>query len=82
MTLCWVIKLSQDQGPPLPLMPDNTILCYICSWSHGSLRVYSLVGGLVPGALGLCVCLVVDSVVYPMELQTPLPPSILPLLLY
>jgi hypothetical protein len=29
-------------------MPDKAILCYICSWSHGSLHVYSMVGGLVP----------------------------------
>jgi hypothetical protein len=29
-------------------MPDKVILWYICSWSH----VYSLIGGLVPGALG------------------------------
>ena len=42
----------KDQGPPLPLMPDKTIFCYICSWSHGSLHMYSLVGGLVPGNSG------------------------------
>ena len=30
-------------------MPNKAILCYIYSWSHGSLYVYSLVGGLVPG---------------------------------
>ena len=36
--LHWVIKPSQDQGPLLPLMPDNAILCYMCSWSHGSLH--------------------------------------------
>jgi hypothetical protein len=35
------------QVPPLPPMPDKAILCYICSWSHGSLQLYSLVGGLV-----------------------------------
>jgi hypothetical protein len=35
-----------------PLMPDHAILCYIYSWSHGSLHVYSLVGGLVPGSSG------------------------------
>jgi hypothetical protein len=28
-------------------MSDKAILCYICIWSHGSLHVYSLVGGLV-----------------------------------
>jgi hypothetical protein len=47
--LLWGIKPPQDQGPPLPLMSDKTILYYICSWSHVSLHVYSLVGGLVPG---------------------------------
>ena len=39
----WGIKPSQDQGPLLPLLPNKAILCYICSWSHGSLHVYSLV---------------------------------------
>jgi hypothetical protein len=37
----------QDQGPLLPLMLNKAILCYICSWYHGSLHFYSLVGGLV-----------------------------------
>jgi hypothetical protein len=41
------IEPSQEQGLLLLLMPDNAILCYICSWSHGSLHVYFLVGGLV-----------------------------------
>ena len=50
--LHWGIKPPQDQGPPLPLMPDKAILCYICIWSHGSLHVYSLVGGLVSGSSG------------------------------
>ena len=45
--LHWGIKPSQNQGPPLPLMPDKVILCYICSGSHGS----SLFGGFVLGAL-------------------------------
>jgi hypothetical protein len=44
--------LTQDQGDPLPQMPDKVILCYICSWSHRSLHVYSLVGSLVPGSFG------------------------------
>jgi hypothetical protein len=34
------------------LVPDNAIFCYICSWSRGSLHVYSLVGGLFPGSFG------------------------------
>ena len=37
--------LLPPQGPLFPLMPDKAILCYICSWSHGSHHVYSLVGG-------------------------------------
>ena len=48
----WGIEPSQDQGPPLPLILDKAILCYICSWSHGSPHVYSLVGSLVPGSFG------------------------------
>jgi hypothetical protein len=50
--LHWGIKPSQDQGLFLPVMTNKAILCYICSWSHGSLRVYSLFGGLVPGSSG------------------------------
>jgi hypothetical protein len=38
------IKLSQDQGPSLQLIPDEAILCSIWSWSYTSLHVYSLVG--------------------------------------
>jgi hypothetical protein len=30
------------------LMSNKAILCYIWSWSQGSLHVYSFVGGLVP----------------------------------
>ena len=37
--------------PPLPLS-NKAILCYICIWSPGSLHVYSLVDGLVPGSTG------------------------------
>ena len=50
--LHWVIESSQDQVPLLLLMPDKAIFCYKCSWSHGSLHVYSLVGDLVPGSSG------------------------------
>ena len=46
--LYWSIKPSQDQGPLLPLMTDQVILCHICSQSHESHQVFSLVGGLVP----------------------------------
>jgi hypothetical protein len=32
--------------------PTKAILYYNCGWSHGTLHVYSLVGGLVPGSSG------------------------------
>ena len=35
--LSWVIKSQQDQGAPLPVMPDNAILSCIGGWSHGYL---------------------------------------------
>jgi hypothetical protein len=68
---------SQDQRPLLPLIFNKAILCYICSWSHGSLHVYSLVGGLVPGSSGgyWLVHIVVPS----MGLQAPSGPSVLSL---
>jgi hypothetical protein len=50
--LHWGIEPSQDQGPLLPLMSNKAIFYYICSWSHGSLHVYSLVGDLVRGSSG------------------------------
>ena len=50
ISLHWGIEPSQDRGSLLPLMSDKAILCYIRSWSHGSLHVYSLVGGLIPGS--------------------------------
>jgi hypothetical protein len=48
--LHWGIEPSGDEGTLFPLMPDKAILCYICDWSHGSLHVYCLAGGLVPGS--------------------------------
>jgi hypothetical protein len=50
--LQWGIESSKDQGPSLLLMPNKAILCYICSWSYGSLHMYFLVGDLVPGNSG------------------------------
>ena len=47
IALHWDIKPLQDQEPILPLMTNKAILCNICNRSHGSLHVYSLVGGLV-----------------------------------
>jgi hypothetical protein len=78
--LHWEIKPSEDQGSFLPLMLENTILCYICSWSHESLHMYSLVGGLVSGYV--CVwgeILLVNIVVFPMWLQNPSVTSVLSL---
>ena len=46
-------SLHRTKGPLLSLMLNNAVLCYICSWSHGSLHMYSLVGGLVPGSSGV-----------------------------
>jgi hypothetical protein len=75
--LHWGIKPPQDTGPPLPLMPDKSIICYICTWSHGSLHVHSLVGGLVPGSFGGSGWLILLF----MGLQSPSAPSVLPLAL-
>ena len=50
--LHWGKGPSQNQGPLLLLMPANTILCYICNWSHGSFYVYALVGDFAPGSSG------------------------------
>ena len=50
----------------LRIIPDKAILCYRCSWSHGTFHVYSLVSGLVPGSSGEL--LLVDIVVLPIGL--------------
>ena len=50
--LYWGTESLQDQGPLLPLMTDQAILCYICSQCHESYYVFSLIGGLVPGSSG------------------------------
>jgi hypothetical protein len=34
--LHWGIKTPQAQGPLLPLMSNNDILCHICGWSPGT----------------------------------------------
>ena len=72
--LRWGIEPPQDQGPPFPLMPEKTILCYICSWSHRFLYVYSLFGDLVSGSSGGV--WLVDFVVLPMGLPTPSAPPL------
>jgi hypothetical protein len=73
--LHWGFEQPQTQGSLLPLMYNKAILCYIHSWSHGSLHGYSLVGGPVPGSSGGGVWLV-DTVALPMGLQTPSAPSV------
>ena len=50
--LHWSIEPSWHQGLLLPLMSNKAILCYICSWSHGSLHVYAFVSGLFPESTG------------------------------
>jgi hypothetical protein len=69
-------SLHRTKGLPLPLMPDKTIFCYICRWSHGSLHVFSLVGGLIPGSSGGLVGWYCCS---SYGVATPSAPSVLPL---
>jgi hypothetical protein len=77
--LCWGIKPPHDKGPPLPLIPDKAILCYI-SWEiHAYLNIYSLVDGLVPGKSG--VVRVID-IVLTMGLHYFSAPSVLPLVFH
>ena len=45
-------SLHRTKGAPLLLMPDKAILFCICSWSHKSCHVPSLVGTLLPGFFG------------------------------
>lgn len=52
------IKFSEDQGLFLLLMLDNAFLCYMYDWSHGSLCMYWLVGGLALGTLVWSGCLI------------------------
>ena len=77
--LHWGFELSQDQVPLLPLMSNKAILCYICSWSHGSLHVYPLVGDLVLGSSGGF--WLVDIVILSMGLQASSASSVLSLTL-
>ena len=64
-----------------PIDAEKAILCYICSWSHGPLHMYSLVGGLV---LESSVVVVVGAgwlilLFFSMGLQIPSAPSVFPL---
>ena len=74
--LHWGIKPSQEQWPLLQMMSDKVILCYVCSCSHGSLYVFSLVGDLVPGNSGGSGCWYCCS---SYGLQTHSAPSVLSL---
>jgi len=73
-----VIEPPQHQGAPLPVIPNNAILCYIASWSHGSppmpyLWMCTLWWWFSPGELwGIWLV----DIVLPMGLQTPLLPSV------
>jgi hypothetical protein len=56
-------------------MLDNAVLCYKCDWSHGSIHVYSLVGGLVPGSSGVSCWLILLFFLWgckPFKLLSPL----------
>ena len=46
----WGIKTPKDQGPPLPLILDEIVLCYVYSRSHVLAHVYSWVSVLFPGS--------------------------------
>jgi hypothetical protein len=74
--LHWGIEHPQARGPLLPLMFNKAILCHICGQHHGSLHVYSLVGGPVPGSSEGGGVWPVDTVAPSMELQTPSAPSV------
>jgi hypothetical protein len=68
ISLHWGTEHSQDHGPLLPLMNNKAILCYICSWFHGSLHMYS---GWWFSPWELWVYWFIHIVVPPMGLQTP-----------
>jgi hypothetical protein len=70
----WGIKPSQNQGPPLPLMPDKAILWYICSMC--TLWLGSLVHRSSGGGVWL-----VGIVVLTMELKSASASSVLSLTL-
>ena len=49
---CWGIKLPQDQGPPLPLKSDKTLLCYIWIWNQDTSLYTPQIVVLSLGVLG------------------------------
>jgi len=72
-----LFKPPQNQVPPLPLMANEAILCFICSWSHRLTPVYP----------GWCFCsselwqVQLINIILPMCMQSPSAPSVLPLTL-
>lgn len=67
---------ASSQVPPRPLMPDEAVLCYICSRSHGPVHVSSLVGSLVPGSSegpGQLILLFFLCGCHPLQLLQPFP---------
>jgi hypothetical protein len=47
------LRAAPPQPPPPPaLMSNKALFCHVCNWSHGSLHVYSLVGGPVLASSG------------------------------
>ena len=74
--LHWDIEHLQSQVPFLPRMSNKAILCHLCSHCHGSLHVYSLVGGPVPrSSAGGGVCLFIPAAPS-MRLQNSSAPSV------
>jgi hypothetical protein len=61
--------------PHLPFLSGKAILCYLCIWSHGSLQVNFLVGGIASGNTDWVVR--PAYVVLPMGLQSPSAPLVL-----
>ena len=46
--LHWGIERPQAPASILPLLANKAVFSYICDQCHGSLQVYSLIGGPVP----------------------------------
>jgi len=61
--LHWGVRPWQEQGLLFPLVPNKAILSFICSWTHRSVHVYSLDGGLTLETL--------VGIIVLMWLQTP-----------
>jgi hypothetical protein len=73
LALSYTGSLNTLRPKNLPSHWSQSVLCYICGWSHGSLHLYSLVGGLVPGSSGSLLA----RYCFSYGLQTPSSPSVL-----